>query len=162
MRINRVRIFLQATTIADIANAEGTHITEYAFGGRNSRTAENPRQTTHEWPRQPRPGPKAWKAWREALQSHLSTDGKIRRMRQPLGKWKIAQSQTRQEWHWYIKPNTGTLFQRDSNTFHIYQATEKATRFDPTPIGTTAKLPSTAIPITVNSFNIDRIPRNQH
>ena len=45
MRINRVRIYLQATTIADIANAEGTHITEYVFGGRNSRTAENPRQT---------------------------------------------------------------------------------------------------------------------
>jgi hypothetical protein len=42
-RINRVRIFLQASTIADITNAEGTHITEISFGGRNSRTTENPR-----------------------------------------------------------------------------------------------------------------------
>jgi hypothetical protein len=39
-RVNRVRIFLQATTIADITDAEGTHISEYAFGGRNSRTAK--------------------------------------------------------------------------------------------------------------------------
>ena len=67
MRINRARIYLQATTLADITNAEGTKITEYAFGGRNSRTAEVPQQTNHEWPRQPRPGPKAWKAWREAF-----------------------------------------------------------------------------------------------
>ena len=50
VRINRVRIYLQATTIADIANAEGTHITEVSFGGRNSRTKENLRQSTHQWP----------------------------------------------------------------------------------------------------------------
>jgi hypothetical protein len=59
IRINRVRIYLQASTIADITNAEGTHIMEYSFGGRNSRTTENPRKSTHQWPRQPRPGPKA-------------------------------------------------------------------------------------------------------
>jgi hypothetical protein len=62
MRINRVRIFLQATTIADITNAEGTHITEYVIGGWNSSTAKNPRQTTHEWPRKPRLGTKSLKA----------------------------------------------------------------------------------------------------
>ena len=79
-KINRVKIYLQATTIADITNAEGTYITEFSFGGQNSRNAENPRRSTHEWPRQPRPGPKSWKAWREALQAILSKDGKNRQL----------------------------------------------------------------------------------
>jgi hypothetical protein len=48
----------RATTIADITNAEGTYINEFLFGGRISRKAENPTRSTHEWPRQPRPGPK--------------------------------------------------------------------------------------------------------
>ena len=162
MKINRVRIFLQATTIADITNAEGTHITEYAFGGRNSRTTNNPRRTTHEWPRQPRPGPKSWKAWREAIQQHLSIDGKISKLRQPLEKWILPQQKNRQEWYWYIDPATGKLFQRDGTIFRIHQAMEKATRFDPKEIGTTTKLPRTAIPVTVNEFTIDQIPKNQH
>jgi hypothetical protein len=85
IRINRVRIYLQATTIADITNAEGAKITNYAFGGRYSRTSENPRKSTHAWPRQPRPGPKSWKAWREAVQLTLSRDGKTQTLRQPLG-----------------------------------------------------------------------------
>jgi hypothetical protein len=108
------------------------------------------------------PGPKAWKTWREALQLHLSTNGKFRRLRQPLGKWTISQLQTKQERCWYIDPNTGKLFQRDSATFHIYQAAKKGTRFDPNAIGMTAKLPSNVIPITVNDFTIEKIPRNQH
>jgi hypothetical protein len=162
MQINRVRIYLQATTIADIANAEGTHITKHAFGGRNSRNTEARRKTRQKWPRQPRPGPKAWKAWREALQKHLSIDGKSRKLRQTLGKWILAQSKTRQEWHWYIDPPTGTLFQRDGNTFRQYQTLGTLTRFDPKEIGTITHMPRTAIPVTVTNFTIEQVPRNQH
>jgi hypothetical protein len=32
-RINRVRLYLQATTLADITTADGTHLTEQAIGG---------------------------------------------------------------------------------------------------------------------------------
>jgi hypothetical protein len=86
---------LQATTIADITNAEGSKISNYEFGGRHSRTSENPRKSTHEWPRQPRPKPKSWKAWREAIQFTLSSNGKNQTLRQPLGEWTIEQAQTR-------------------------------------------------------------------
>ena len=71
VRINGCRIFLQATTIADITDAEGTKINDYAWGHKTTTKQQpiNPRQSKHEWPRQPRPGPKLWKAWRSALKS---------------------------------------------------------------------------------------------
>jgi hypothetical protein len=57
-KINRCRVYLQATTIADIATTDGNMITEFAWGlDRNP--ANNQRISKHEWPRQPRPGPKA-------------------------------------------------------------------------------------------------------
>jgi hypothetical protein len=33
IKINRCRIYLQATTLADISNPEGTHINNFAWGG---------------------------------------------------------------------------------------------------------------------------------
>ena len=62
-KINRCRIYLQATTLADISNPEGTHINTFAWGGNATTTQnKNPRESKHDWPRQPRPGPKTWYA----------------------------------------------------------------------------------------------------
>jgi hypothetical protein len=69
---------------------------------------------------------------------------------------------TIQECYWYINPTTGKRFQRDGTIFRIHRAMGKATRFDPDEIGTTPKLPRTTIPVTVNEFTIDQIPKNQH
>ena len=158
VRVNRVRIYLQATTIADIANAEGTHITEYSFGGRNSRSTENPRRSTHQWPRQPRPGPKSWKVWKNALQQVLSIDGKSRKLRQSLGKWTLPQKCTKQEWNWYFDPDKGNLIERRENGFQIHQATEHPRQFESKPSTTIQSLPTDAVPVTTKDFRIASIP----
>jgi hypothetical protein len=60
-KINRCRIYLQATTLADISNPEGTHINNFAWGGTATTVQDkNPRESKHDWPRQPRPGPKTF------------------------------------------------------------------------------------------------------
>jgi hypothetical protein len=157
IRINRVRIYLQATTIADITNAEETYITEYSFGGRNSQTTENPRKSIHEWPRQPRPGPKAWRAWREALQLKLSVGGKSRRLRQPLGKWTTSQKNTRQEWNWYYDTKTENLIQRQGSRFGIHKAIN-AKQFEEIQSKLLPRLPQEAIPVTSTNYRITSIP----
>jgi hypothetical protein len=157
IRINRVRIYLQASTIANITNAEETHITEYSFGGRNSRTTENPRKSTHQWPRQPRPGPKSWKAWTTALQQEVSTDGK-KKLRQPLGKWIVSQQKTRQEWNWYYATTTGQLLQTQANGFKVHNATDHPRQFEDEPKSTIPRLSIDAVPVTVSNNHIPRIP----
>jgi hypothetical protein len=158
-RINRVRIYLQATTIADITNAEGSKICDYAFGGRHSRTSESPRKSTHEWPRQPRPGPKSWKAWREAIQLTLSTDGKSQKLRHPLGDWIIHQANTRQEWNWYVDTDTGELLAREGIKLHVHKAKDKATQFNNVEHWTIDHLPTTAIPVSAIDFQVQKIPK---
>ena len=43
IRINRCRIFLQATTLSDITNADGTRITDYAWTPQHNNAITNPR-----------------------------------------------------------------------------------------------------------------------
>jgi hypothetical protein len=157
--INRVRIYLQATTIADITNAEGSKICNYAFGGRHSRTSKSPRKSTHEWPRQPRPGPKSWKAWKEAIQLTLSIDGKTQTLRRPLGDWILHQAQTRQEWNWYVDTDTGELLAREGTKLHVQKAKDKATQFNPVEHRTIKHLPKTAIPVSAIDFQIKKFPK---
>ncbi len=79
--INRCRTYLRAETIADLCNENGTHIKEIALN------CESRARVTKEgkWPRQPRPGEKHQKAWREALK-RLCKEGSLE-LRKPLGKW---------------------------------------------------------------------------
>jgi hypothetical protein len=99
IKINQCRIYLQATTIADIANPEGTHINNFAWGKNTTTgTSRNPRQLKHDWPQQPCPGPKTWYAWRSALKKYPSIDRKSNQIRQPLGAWTVSLQQSRQSW----------------------------------------------------------------
>jgi hypothetical protein len=49
-KINRCRLFLQAITIANIANHEGTEITDYYAWGKDINLDSKPRRSKHEWP----------------------------------------------------------------------------------------------------------------
>ena len=106
-KINRCQKFLQATTIANITNQEGTEITKYSWG-KDANMQNNPRRSKHAWPRQPRPGPKSWYAWRAALQRYLSIDDKSKTLRQPLGKWTVTPTRSRQQWNTHYNKNTHT------------------------------------------------------
>jgi hypothetical protein len=142
-RINRCRVYLQATTIADIATTEGNMITEFAWG-LDKNPANNQRISKHEWPRQPRPGPKAWAAWRAALQRYLSKDGKSRYLRQPLGQWTVTPQQSRQQWKHYYDHTTGRKYQINEGTWTSYLT--KGGQEEPDTRQQTTELPSTARP----------------
>ena len=118
IRINRCRIFLQATTLSDITNADGTRITDYAWTPLQNNAITNPRRSKHDWPRQPRPGPKAWKAWKGAVQRHLSKKGKGQNLKRPLGPWLVSPTNSRQHWEWYIDHATHRLI-HNSTTAEI-------------------------------------------
>jgi hypothetical protein len=163
-KINRCRIFLQATTLADITGPEGTHITKFAWG-ETSNTAVSPRESKHEWPRQPRPGPRSWYAWRSALKQYLSADGKSPKLRQDLGKWTVSPSKSRQQWEWYHDQRTNSLLHQTNNSIEVH-AHRKGRSYKKRSRETIKKIPKSAIPVSVDHHTIQArtrtyIPRQQ-
>ena len=60
-QVNCCRLFLQATRLSEITTLQGDSIDRTAWSGA-ARLASN-----HDWPRQGRPGPDAWRLWRRTL-----------------------------------------------------------------------------------------------
>ena len=121
-KINRCWIYLQATTLADISNPEGTHINTFAWGGNATTTQEtNPRELTHNWPRQPKPGPKTLYAWRSALKKYLSVDGKSNKFKTPLGECIVSPNASRQTWEWYQDKYSNTILHQTPQAIQVHQ-----------------------------------------
>ena len=77
--LNSCRLYLQASTVADIVSYDGKDIDISAW------TVESPtRKTKLKWPIQERPSAKAIRLWQSALQ--LIATG--RKLKHPLGNWK--------------------------------------------------------------------------
>ena len=163
IRINRCRIYLQATTIADITCEDGTRINDYAWTAKHAHSITNPRKSKHAWPRQPRPGPKAWKAWKSAIQRHLSSRGKGQNLKQPLGPWTVSPTQSRQTWEWYIDHPTNRLIHHTTEKTTAYPLTEEGgqQQHDTTRPTIIATIPNTAIPTRVGRNYSTRNKPNQ-
>ena len=154
MKINRCRIYLQATTIADITSADGKAISNVAWGI-DKNMENNQRELKHDWPRQPRPGPKSWYAWRAALRRHLSRDGKTQQLR-PLRRWTVSAEQSRQTWKWYSDPSTNTKLEKTKDNKLVHNI---GTTNNTKPAKTTNNIPRDAIPS--NPGTEHNIKRNQ-
>lgn len=152
IRINRCRIFLQATTISDITSADGTRITEFAWTPQQKQSVTNPRRSKHSWPRQPRQGPKSWKAWKGALQCHLSRNGRGQKLRQPLGPWKVSPSESRQHWEWYIDYTTSQIIHNTAEQITAYPLVGQGRQqqHDTTQPNKITEIPTTAQPTDVH------------
>jgi hypothetical protein len=90
--INACRRYLQATTLADIATADGTYIREDMLEGTFQGTPTNTR--THLF-NQPKPPPASWALWRQALLPFYTTS---RQLTQPLGEWTVERRSLRRKW----------------------------------------------------------------
>ena len=90
-QLNYCRLYLQATTLSDIANAEGNYMDPHLVNGRLNHYASS----IQKWHKvnQSRPAEEHWKLWQEATKLWSTTDGKLH---QPLGKWLVPPSQQRQ------------------------------------------------------------------
>ena len=76
--LNSCRLYLQAITLADIVNVDGTTIDIKAW-----RVEEPVRSSTLAWPIQHRPSVKSIRIWQSALQIVAN----IRELKTPLGRW---------------------------------------------------------------------------
>ena len=111
----RCRLFLQATTLTDICNAEGTQVTEDSWLG--VRRENEP--MFYGWPLQKRPPPMDWQVWLKVLQSVTVPDVRQRNraLRQPLGIWNDGQ---RQDWTWFFSPDELRLYERTPTGWQFY------------------------------------------
>ena len=111
--INECRIYLQVFSVADIADGDGSRITEKALIGRRDAY----RTSKWHWPDRPRPPEAFWRKWRGALETaFLTTD--TRSLRTRLGKWT---SPTHQRWTWYIDPSETILYQDTGNGIYAHR-----------------------------------------
>ena len=77
--LNYCRIYLKVHRLSEIVTNDWFHIQEHYLSGRNIN-----RIIIHDWPRQEKPGCKAWKLWRHHL---VKTFYSGSRLKIPLGKW---------------------------------------------------------------------------
>jgi hypothetical protein len=78
------RLFLQATTLADISNSAGTHLSEWVTNPRYAQPSQ--RQQTHTYPNQAKPSSTIWNDFLSLLQLAF-TEGTNNKLHQPLGNW---------------------------------------------------------------------------
>jgi hypothetical protein len=110
--INRCRLFLQVTSLADIVSADGKHITHATWHG----CKDSLRPSYYYWPNQGNPTPRDWQLWHRCL-SLSFCGGQERRMVIPLGSWTNQQFK---EWLWFYSPDEDRLYTRDNTIWQFY------------------------------------------
>jgi hypothetical protein len=78
------RLYLQVTTLVDITNSAGTHLSDWVM---NQKYAQSlPRQANLKYPNQDRPSSTVWNNFISFLQLSF-TEGTNNKLRQRLGNW---------------------------------------------------------------------------
>ena len=128
--INRCRLFLQVHTISEISTADGTHLLSSIWRGQQPTNSYSKLL----WPRQQRPFPLAWRAWRRFLAQALRPSSYTvysanLPLLQPLGSWFKHFPDDRQ-WSWFYSPATSSLlrFDRLAKSFQVHPVTHTLTR----------------------------------
>jgi hypothetical protein len=98
-KLNECRLFLHATTLADMCNADGKSFDMIAWEGKRSPSR---RYTETKWIQTCDPGPRYWDCWRLAVRrTFLHPQQHHLRLMQPLGLW---HKETDVTWKWWINP----------------------------------------------------------
>ncbi len=112
--VNYCRLYLRVITLADIANANGTHILHEIYHGYPTGINDN-----SNWchVHQKRPGSKAWVQWRRFCR--LVSQGRTTHLLdQPLGAWTVPAHQQRKQWQFWHDRDSKILYRREaSGTF---------------------------------------------
>jgi hypothetical protein len=95
--INAVQMHLRVTTLSDIVDAQGKHITEEIFKG----ARPTDRYSQLKWPQQLVTTTKQRNLWKAALEAAFMSSG--RTLQQPLGKWTGPPTQV---WRSFYNPQT--------------------------------------------------------
>jgi hypothetical protein len=96
---------LQVTTLADITNSAGTHVSEWATNPRYAQPSQ--RHPTLVYPNQDKLSITTWNEFVSLLQLAF-TEGTNNKLRQPLGNW--YQGQISQAWNQVFSPEEHKIY----------------------------------------------------
>jgi hypothetical protein len=113
--VNYCRLYFNVVTVSDITNAQGTHIDEHYWSGKDSEIRNH--TTWHKRLQDKPASAKSWGLWRKAL--HLFAHGN-RQLDNPLGKWLYTPENQRMAWPFYYDPIGSTFYRRNNETFLAY------------------------------------------
>ena len=112
--INRCRLYLQVSTLADLVTVDGRSVRQRIWQGQQNFS----RGHRHDWPMQGQPGQDNWSDWREMLRQLFGLIGNSRRLAVPIGRW----TDSWQDWRWF-QSQEGSLVYRsqDGELYEYYQ-----------------------------------------
>ena len=116
--INRCRIYLQVSSLSDIATGDGNNFSYRAYRCEFDGTRLN----TYIWPRQPRPGQNARQLWKQALKNAYPQIGDL--LIHQLGQWTHRTS--RRTWEWFYNHRSQLLYQCQHNIWKVYKRSSRA------------------------------------
>ena len=137
--VNYCRLYLQAVTIADIAEANGTHLDPALLRGSPSLLSS---MTTLLWINQERPSEKAWGCWRRACQLFSTRNGTLF---EPLGMWLYPHKRLRREWKALYHEPSHRLFIRTQKEVQVWVPLDGKYHLQPW----TRRIPNNARPATI-------------
>ena len=121
--LNRCRLFLQVSTLSDLASGDGKSLLHCFWIGNRDDHAD----TRYQWPGCGPPSSNDWGIWRLALRKLFYDDAPsvlARRLRNPLGKWTDSSS----SWSWWFSALENRLYQRTADRWRVYLPPSGSTR----------------------------------
>jgi hypothetical protein len=116
-----VRMHLRVTTLSDVVNAQGKHITEEIFKG----ARPTDRYSQLKWPRQPvSTTTKQRSLWKAALEAAFTSSG--RTLQQPHGKWTGPPTQV---WRSFYNPRTKRIITSTNMAYYKAATVSEAGRW---------------------------------
>jgi len=126
--LNNCQMFLQVTTLAEIANHTRTHLLSVVLKqGNITPTLTSISKSNYKWPMQPNPRSQAWTLWSQALVTVYTKPGLSTTLLSPLGEWQTMASMVQQWYATYnptmhaiirIKPSRQTNYVPNTTTHH--------------------------------------------
>ena len=114
--INRCRLFLQVTTLADITSACGSRFSPQAYNCIYDDSIPH----HYLWPTQTRPYNRSRRLWKQAIKRAFPRQDHILLRR--LGPWN---DNARDNWQWFYQPSTSRLFRRHNGRLKLYLRTSR-------------------------------------
>ena len=154
---NKVRLHLHVVTVSDIITADGRHIDENIFHGKQS-TSPTPSAHSYIWPKVPPPTKKEVKIWNQILGKIFSvTANNLCFPSNAPMKWDHTVKDAVQ---WNYDPISGILYELKHNKWLQWIEDKRTTRrrrstFNPN--GTVYSIPSTVRPATINLLSPCRL-----
>eukprot|EP00978_Attheya_sp_CCMP212_P031783 scaffold121357_cov60-Attheya_sp.AAC.3 len=111
---NICRLYLQVSTVSDIASGDGTYMLPFIL----ECCKDTHQQTSYAWPRAERPIAPTRNLWRQAFRAAClgqSSTGYGHRLQQPLGDW-YSDSDS----NWFYSPSDQLLFQRTTTEWSSF------------------------------------------